>query len=473
MFDGEISRQKPPDGGWGWLIVLATFIIAALGAGNIYAVGVLFVAFLDAFGRSKADTSWIGSIFGFCFCMSTTVGIALARKRGHRTIIMISGFMASCGVLASSFATELYHLYITYGIVTGTSLGLTYTVSIEMVSIYFKERLTIALGLALAGVGAGQLALSLLTQFLVETYGWRGTLILLSAFESHVCVAGALFRPLVAEVTMPVLTSNSPPGAVEMTTNNERRDSRLDRGDECVHDTTTYSPSEVTVVEEEEKKKPSFLCSMTSFLKIVFGVALLKKPVCLFLVFVAIGYGFSELVVVMHIVRRARDFGIGDTQSAYLPALMGLIQLIGRPIIGAVGHIPCVKANVLVGISLALCGVITVISTYITSFAAQLLYAGIVGICIGGYFVGIPLTVSQFLGHESIGLGTSLLIQVLGIVSLASGPFAGWIRDKYGVYDIAFWTAGISLILISAVMFALPSIDRTFKRGRLKKAHRT
>ncbi|XP_070533822.1 monocarboxylate transporter 12-like isoform X2 [Ptychodera flava] len=413
MTDVGISRQKPPDGGWGWLIVLATFTIFTIAGGNVYSIGVLFVAFLDAFGRSKADTSWIGSIFGFSLCMSSSVGIALAKKLGHRKTVMISGFVVSCGILGSSFATELYHVYISYGIVTGIGLGLTFTVSIEMVSIYFKRRLKIAVGIALAGVGAGQLILSLLTQFLVETYGWRGTLIILSAFEAHVCVAGALLRPLTTEVNDPVQPSNSPVSVV-VTTNHDSKDSKLDGDDEYFHDIISYPPSEVTAMEEDKRKEDSILCSVKSFLKTVFGVELLKKPICLFLLFISIGYGFSELIVFVHLVRRARDFGIGDTQSAYLPAVMGLIQLTGRPIIGVVGQIPCVKAHAIVGVVLAVFGVFTVISTYIRSFA-------------------------------------------------------GWIRDKYGVYDIAFLTSGLVSMLMSAVTFALPYIDRALKRGRPKR----
>lgn len=52
----------PPDGGWGWLVVLASFILQALTIGITYTFGVLFVALLDEFGESEATTSWIGSI---------------------------------------------------------------------------------------------------------------------------------------------------------------------------------------------------------------------------------------------------------------------------------------------------------------------------------------------------------------------------------------------------------------------------
>ncbi|XP_070533829.1 monocarboxylate transporter 12-like isoform X3 [Ptychodera flava] len=434
MSDVELSRQKPPDGGWGWLIILAAFINAIL--------------------------AWIYSIFQFCFCMSSSVGIALARKLGHRTTVMIAGFVASCGVLSSAFATKLYHVYISYGIVTGSSLGLTYTVSIEMVSIYFERKLTIAIGIALAGVGAGQLTLSLFTQLLVENYGWRGALIILSAVGSHICVAGAFFRPLLNEVDVSLPSRNAESGDVMTINNNTCGDSNL-------HDGVQYC--EVIIV--EEKKQKSCLTSAQSFLKTVFGVVVFKNPLSIFLVFVSLGFGFSELVVVMNMVKRARDFGIGDTQSAFIPAMMGLVQLIGRPLLGVIGHTPCVKAHMLFGTAIAICGILAVVSSYIKSFAGQLFCIGGFGIGVGGFFVGLPLTISQFFGHENIGPGTSLMMQAGGVMSLASGPFVGWIRDTFGEYDIAFWASGIVSMLASAVVFTLPSIDRRLKRRHSSRRH--
>lgn len=59
----EKTSQKIPDGGWGWLVVLAAFIINMLSDGVGFTFGLLYIEFLNEFGASKSATSWIGSLF--------------------------------------------------------------------------------------------------------------------------------------------------------------------------------------------------------------------------------------------------------------------------------------------------------------------------------------------------------------------------------------------------------------------------
>ena len=50
-----------PDGGYGWMIVFASFWVQFL-ISMLMTYGVLYVELLDAFQRSNADTAWPGSI---------------------------------------------------------------------------------------------------------------------------------------------------------------------------------------------------------------------------------------------------------------------------------------------------------------------------------------------------------------------------------------------------------------------------
>ena len=54
----------------------------------------------------------------FLFVLGPLAGV-LANRFGHRTIVMIGGFMSAVGMFASAFATNLYVLYITYGLLAG------------------------------------------------------------------------------------------------------------------------------------------------------------------------------------------------------------------------------------------------------------------------------------------------------------------------------------------------------------------
>lgn len=59
----EKHKQKIPDGGWGWLVVFACFIINMMSDGVSFTFGLLYIEFLHEFGASKSATSWIGSLF--------------------------------------------------------------------------------------------------------------------------------------------------------------------------------------------------------------------------------------------------------------------------------------------------------------------------------------------------------------------------------------------------------------------------
>lgn len=49
-------------GGWGWTIVVASFMAQLLAYGSPQSVGVLYPEWLSAFQESKGMTAWVGSL---------------------------------------------------------------------------------------------------------------------------------------------------------------------------------------------------------------------------------------------------------------------------------------------------------------------------------------------------------------------------------------------------------------------------
>jgi len=56
------SDPRAPDGGWGWVVVFASFVQQALSIGVTYTFGVLLVDLLRYFDEKESTTAWIGSI---------------------------------------------------------------------------------------------------------------------------------------------------------------------------------------------------------------------------------------------------------------------------------------------------------------------------------------------------------------------------------------------------------------------------
>lgn len=62
-FEERVKKPKVPDGGWGWMVVLASLIISMIADGVSFSFGLLYIEFLHEFNESKSKTSWIGSLF--------------------------------------------------------------------------------------------------------------------------------------------------------------------------------------------------------------------------------------------------------------------------------------------------------------------------------------------------------------------------------------------------------------------------
>ena len=75
-------------------------------------------------------------------------------------------------------------------------LGMAYLPAIVTVSFYFEERRSLATGLAVCGSGIGTFVFAPLTDKLVQEYGWRGSLLILSGILLNCIICGAVFRPL-------------------------------------------------------------------------------------------------------------------------------------------------------------------------------------------------------------------------------------------------------------------------------------
>ena len=84
----------------------------------------------------------------------------------------------------------------------GTSTGILGTVFYLVVVRYFALRRQLALGLSQAGSAIGTLILAPVVQFLIDSCGWRGALLLLGGITLNSTAASALYRPIVIQADL-------------------------------------------------------------------------------------------------------------------------------------------------------------------------------------------------------------------------------------------------------------------------------
>ncbi|XP_018027316.1 uncharacterized protein LOC108682624 isoform X2 [Hyalella azteca] len=190
------DQVLPLDGGWGWMVVLGSFMIHVFADGFTYTLGIFYVYLLSYYSATKASAAWIVSILVGVTMGSGPISGALVNKFGCRVVTIMGAVLASIMLFVSIFATNIYTLYFTIGIGAGLGFGLIYLPAIVCVTQYFEKKRSFATGIAVCGSGLGTFVFSPLVEYLIVTYNWKGALVIISGLMLNCIVFGAFFRPL-------------------------------------------------------------------------------------------------------------------------------------------------------------------------------------------------------------------------------------------------------------------------------------
>lgn len=151
--EDELSEQKALDGGYGWVIVFASFFINMIADGISFSFGVFNVEFLKYFGDSKGKTAWIGSIFMAVPLLSGPIASYLTDRYGCRKVTIVGSILAAIGFLLSSISDSMEMLFITFGVIAGLGLSLCYVAAVVIVAYYFDKKRSFATGISVCGSG--------------------------------------------------------------------------------------------------------------------------------------------------------------------------------------------------------------------------------------------------------------------------------------------------------------------------------
>uniref|UniRef100_A0A8D0B2H6 Si:dkey-246g23.4 n=1 Tax=Sander lucioperca TaxID=283035 RepID=A0A8D0B2H6_SANLU len=186
------------DGGYARFILLSCFLVFGLTYGVIKAFGVFYVEIHRHFETTATGTSWITSIAVATLHFLAPVASALSARYSHRSVVIMGGLMCCVGVVFGSFARNLNELYLTVGFLNGCGYAMTWPPTVTMLGLYFEKRRPVANALASSGECVLTFVLTPLLQLLIDSYSWRGALLILGGLQLNLCVCGMLLRPLKA-----------------------------------------------------------------------------------------------------------------------------------------------------------------------------------------------------------------------------------------------------------------------------------
>ena len=160
---------------YGWWIVAAT--VAGLMVCNgpvIYSMTVFIPPLIDEFGWGRGDISLALTFHLLANAIVMPIAGTLVDRFGARRVLTPTILAWGLGIALISIIPgslwALYAIFFILGIITSGATPLPYG---RAISAWFNRRRGLAIGVGMSGTGLGTLLLPVLSQQLIEGFGWR------------------------------------------------------------------------------------------------------------------------------------------------------------------------------------------------------------------------------------------------------------------------------------------------------------
>ncbi|XP_029855519.1 monocarboxylate transporter 10 [Aquila chrysaetos chrysaetos] len=419
---GSAAAAEPPEGGWGWVVMLAAMWCNGAVFGIQNSCGVLFVSMLQLFGGGEDKqlafkTAWVSSLsMGMVFFCSPIVSI-FTDLFGCRKVAVIGAAVGFVGLLSSSFVSTIEPLYFTYGILFACGCSFAYQPSLVILGHYFKKRLGLVNGIVTAGSSLFTVSLPFLLRVLIDSVGLYNTLRVLCILLFILFLAGFTYKPLVSNA----------------------KDKEAGKKGKF-----RFPP---------EKK----ICNFSVFKVLSYRIWAFGIPAALF------GY----FVPYVHLMKHVKDrFGDSVPEEVLLLCL-GITSGVGRLIFGRVAdYIPGAKKVYLQVVSFFFIGLMSMMIPLCNVFG------GLIAVCLfmglfDGCFICIMAPIAfELVGAQDVSQAIGFLLGFMSIPMTVGPPIAGLLHDRLGTYDIAFYLAGVPPLIGGAVLCLIPWVH---ERQKLKE----
>lgn len=435
---GTPPLHPPPDGGWGWVVVGAAFISIGFSYAFPKAVTVFFKEIQLIFNTTYSEIAWISSTMLAVMYAGGPISSVLVNKYGSRPVVMVGGLLCCLGMVSASYSTNVVELYLTMGFICGIGLAFNLQPALTIVGKYFYKKRPVANGLAMAGSPVFLSTLAPFNQFLFNTYGWKGSFMILGGLLLNCCVAGSLMRPVEPKASN---ESKNKVGVRETDSSMKKRQKKL------------------SVWEKINKYLDFSLFKHRGFLIYLSG------NVIMFLGFFA---------PVIFLAPYAKDKGIDEYSAAFLLSVMAFVDMFARPSVGLIANSKLIRPRIQYFFSFAVMftGVCHLLCPLAEDYTSLVVYAVFFGLGFGSVSSVLFETLMDLVGAQRFSSAVGLVTVVECCPVLLGPPLAGKLVDETGQYKYMYLACGAIVVIASVWLLIGNAINyRLLAREKKKNIH--
>ena len=401
---------------YAWVII-GLSVLLYLGGGSItQAFGVVILPLQGEYGWGQGSITLAYGISAIISAVLSPVIGTATDKYGGRPVLFVGVVCFFIGTAMSAMATEVWHIWISYGLFLGVTQSCLNVALITTATYWFREKLGVGVGLLQCAQGVGPAGTTLLIGILLAHYDWR------VAFWSLGIGGGAamamivfFFRSKPSDMGLDPL-GGAWSGAVGQEFSREIRMVR-------------------------DNARAASIQSTSAFWKLV----LVHYLGCV-----------SHAIVIVYIIPIAVLSGVGPVAAAGVLSTLALVSGLTRFLTPVLAD--SLGARGTMAVMYVLQGLPVLMLFWIHDTWSFYLFAVVFGVGYGGEGSAFPIINRRYYGEGSLGrsFGWQLSGAMLG---MATG---GWIGGVlFGFYDDYLLTIALSVATSLAGAAVIMSMDQT------------
>ncbi|MCH7907000.1 MAG: MFS transporter, partial [Chloroflexi bacterium] len=159
---------------YAWVIVIVAAVAQMVGSSIRMAFGVFIDPLVEGFGWSPGAVSLAYSASTLVTAFFSPVAGYLGMRFGARKAMLGGTVLFFIGMMGTAAISELWHLYLWYGVFLGAAQALFLIPAMPAVAMWFRRHLGLGSGLVMISWGLGPAIMVQVMAFLIVSAEWKG-----------------------------------------------------------------------------------------------------------------------------------------------------------------------------------------------------------------------------------------------------------------------------------------------------------
>jgi len=160
---------------YAWVIVIVAAVAQMVGSSMRMAFGVFIDPLVEGFGWTPGEISLVYSASTVVTALFSPVAGYVGVRYGARTAMLAGTALFFVGMIGTSLISELWHLYLWYGLALGAAQALFLIPAMPAVAMWFRRHLGLGSGIVMISWGLGPAIMVQVMAFLIVSADWKGT----------------------------------------------------------------------------------------------------------------------------------------------------------------------------------------------------------------------------------------------------------------------------------------------------------